>query len=134
MNTSSAQTCCSTISISTLDTIDLSNITISNTGSGYSYSGTGNTITINPGISALSSAQISALGGSSYCTTIGTGASSSFNWSVKEEWLNCFPEWARIEDMCKQYPGLQVAFDKFKTTYLLVKNHYDTPEDERPIP
>jgi hypothetical protein len=36
--------------------------------------------------------------------------------------------------MCEQYPGLKIAFEKFKTTYYLVKDDYDTPEDKRPKP
>jgi hypothetical protein len=57
---------------------------------------------------------------------------SSFH--VPEEWDGRFPDWGRIQSMCEQYPGLQIAYEKFKTTYLLVKNHYDTPEDQRPLP
>jgi hypothetical protein len=54
------------------------------------------------------------------------------NWP--EEWVNCFPEWSRIESMCEEYPGLAIAFEKFKTVYKLVKDDYDTPKDKRPRP
>lgn len=46
------------------------------------------------------------------------------------EWVDSFPEWSRIEDMCKQYPGLKIAFENFKTVYQLVKDDYDNPKDE----
>jgi hypothetical protein len=36
--------------------------------------------------------------------------------------------------MCDEYPGLKIAYEKFVTTYKLVKDHYDTPEDQRPKP
>lgn len=48
-----------------------------------------------------------------------------------EEWRDCFPGWTRIQDMCEQYPGLKIAFEKFKTTYYLVKDDYDTPKTEK---
>ena len=59
---------------------------------------------------------------------------STFTFNPHEEWVNCFPDFDRIEKMCKEYPGLAIAFEKFKTTYKLVKDHYDTPEDKRPKP
>jgi len=36
--------------------------------------------------------------------------------------------------MCDEYPGLKIAFEKFKTTYKLVKDDYDTPKDKRKTP
>jgi hypothetical protein len=57
----------------------------------------------------------------------------TINWG-NEEWVNSFPEWSRIEEMCKEYPGLKIAFEKFKTTYKLVKDDYDTPRDKRKKP
>lgn len=53
---------------------------------------------------------------------------------LPEEWVDCLPDFQRIESMCKEYPGLKIAFDKFKTTYKLVKDDYDTPKDKRPKP
>lgn len=46
---------------------------------------------------------------------------------LDQEWVNCFPEWSRINDMCKKYPGLDIAFNNFKTIYELVKDDYDNP-------
>jgi hypothetical protein len=144
MNISSAQpdysiTSSDTISLSpsygvdtlTIDTATMANITAAagsytnvtiggSSGSMYYTS----PITIN-GISALTTAQISGI------TSIDT---SSFTIKFPEEWEDKFPDFDRIQKMCKEYPGLAIAFEKFKTTYLLVKNHYDTPEDQRPKP
>ena len=53
---------------------------------------------------------------------------------MPEEFVDAFPDYDRIEKMCKEYPGLAIAFEKFKTVYNLVKDHYDTPEDQRPKP
>jgi hypothetical protein len=72
---------------------------------------------------------------------IGTGTyvinngmnTTSFNWK-NEEFVDCMPDFNRIQKMCKEYPGLAIAFEKFKTVYNLVKDHYDTPEDKRPKP
>jgi hypothetical protein len=50
------------------------------------------------------------------------------------EWETCFPDWNRIQNMCKEYPGLAIAFDKFQTTYKLVRDDYDTPKNKRPKP
>jgi hypothetical protein len=95
-------------------------ITISG-GSGYSIGGQAMTISSNGNVG------------------IGTGTisnmnASSFIWKSPEEFVDAFPNFDRIEKMCKEYPGLSVAFEKFKTVYNLVKDHYDTPEDQRPKP
>jgi len=100
------------ISISTVDTSTLST---------YTFSSGANTFTI--GASGSS--------GSSYINSIDT---TSIIFNTPEEWVDCFPDFDRIEQMCKEYPGLAIAFEKFKTTYKLVKDHYDTPEDQRPKP
>lgn len=120
-----------TYSITSNDTITIDTSTFANiganigNGSSYYYGNNMGTVTLGTGIglttgtiSTLSSASISAF---------------TFNPST-EEWADTFPDWDRIQKMCKEYPGLAIAFEKFKTTYLLVKNHYDTPEDQRPKP
>ena len=59
---------------------------------------------------------------------------STFKIHLPEEWVNQFPDFDRVQKMCKEYPGLAIAFDKFKTTYKLVRDDYDTPKDKRPKP
>ena len=90
------------------------NITISNGGTGYT-SGNGATVTIGSGLS---------------------GAGTGYEWSqtFPVEWVDGFPEFDRIKKMCEQYPALKIAYEKFVTTYKLIKDHYDTPEDQRPLP
>lgn len=112
-------------------TIDMS--TMANITSGYNNVSIGGgsgiyytSPTTISSIGALTTAQIQGL-----TTTIDT---STFSFKMPEEWEDRFPDFDRIQKMCKEYPGLRIAFEKFKTTYLLVKNHYDTPEDQRPRP
>lgn len=106
-----------TISFPTTYTISTNNIGAAGSGGTYSY-GAGITGGIN----------INSIG------TISSIDTSQFTINLPEEWINCFPDFDRIEKMCKEYPGLAIAFEKFKTTYKLVKDHYDTPEDKRPKP
>jgi hypothetical protein len=131
MTTSSAPTIYST----TLnDTLTISN----STGSSYYYTGAGiggssGTITINNG-----GAVSGSIGIGTGNVTIGSidGAGTGYDWNFKlpEEFVDTMPDFDRIQKMCEQYPGLKIAFEKFKTTYYLVKDHYDTPEDQRPLP
>lgn len=72
---------------------------------------------------------------SSHINTISSiDTSHSFTINLPEEWVNCLPDFYRIEKMCKEYPGLAIAFEKFKTVYKLVKDDYDTPKDKRHKP
>jgi len=98
-----------------------------------------NTITITTGSNmmytngmTISSNGNVGIGTGTYTISNSVGA-TAFNWK-NEEFVDCMPDYNRIEKMCKEYPGLAVAFEKFKTTYKLVKDHYDTPEDQRPKP
>jgi hypothetical protein len=65
---------------------------------------------------------------------IGSMSSAEYTWKIPQEFVDAFPAYDRIEKMCKEYPGLAIAFEKFKTVYNLVKDDYDTPEDQRPKP
>ena len=96
------------------------NITISNGGGngGSYYYHTGSTMTIS----------------SNGNVGIGNVNATQFNWKSHEEFIDAFPDYNRIEKMCKEYPGLAIAFEKFKTVYKLVKDDYDTTEDQRPKP
>ena len=53
-----------------------------------------------------------------------------FNWSDSEEFVDSFPVWERVQDMCKKYPGLEIALRNFRTVYTLVKDDYDNPKDK----
>jgi hypothetical protein len=54
-----------------------------------------------------------------------------FTFNFPEEWVDSFPEWDRVKDMCKQYPGLEIAFRNFQTVYQLVKDDYDNPTPKK---
>jgi hypothetical protein len=112
-------------------------ITISGSGS----SGSSYYYTTGAGV-AGGTGNISISNGGAVSGTISTGtftiggAGSGYEWNYKfpEEFNDTFPDFDRIKRMCEQYPGLKIAFEKFKTTYYLVKDDYDTPEDKRPKP
>ena len=101
-------------------------ITLSNTGGTYFYN-TGAGI---GGVGATGSFTITNGGAVSSTINTVTLDSSPYYWS-DEEWVNSFPQWTRIQEMCEQYPGLKIAFEKFKTTYKLVKDDYDNPTDKK---
>ena len=111
-------------------------ITISNGTSGSFYytgagvSGSSSTFTISNGGAVSGSIGI----GTGNVTIGGAGTGYDWNFKLPEEFVDTMPDFDRIEKMCEQYPGLKIAFEKFKTTYYLVKDHYDTPEDQRPLP
>ena len=112
-------------------TIDLSEpaTTVTGSMSDYSYSydsNTMSTITISPQYNLNTT-----IGNSSSINTISIDSSSLFTYNMPKEWIDCFPEWRRVEDMCKQYPGLEIAFRNFQTVYQLVKDDYDNPTPKK---
>jgi len=62
--------------------------------------------------------------------TITLNTDYQFHWGDAEEFVDAFPEWQRIQDMCKKYPGLEIALRNFQTVYTLVKDDYDNPKDK----
>ncbi len=119
-------------------TIDLSD-GITTTGavgaSEYSYvydTNNMSTITLSPTITVNSGAAgtyttINSLSGIDTVTI----DNSSFTFNLPKEWVDCFPDWDRVEDMCKKYPGLEIAFRNFQTVYQLVKDDYDNPTPKK---
>ena len=135
MNNSSAQLDYSITSNESI-TIDLSDtITLTssyNNVTGYSTMST-STGTHNVAIGAGSTYTITA-GSSGTFAGITAQDISTFNWNLNEEFVNCLPDLNRIKKMCETYPGLKIAYEKFVTTYKLVRDDYDTPEDQGPKP
>jgi hypothetical protein len=141
MTTSLAQIDCSVtssnlgFSAQDIGTLLPDTVTLTNTGSSvYAGSGlggysSGSTITISNGGNITG-----AIGTGSTFTISGAGSGYEWSQNLNQEWTNSFPDFNRIQKMCEEYPGLKIAFEKFKTTYKLVKDHYDTPEDQRPLP
>jgi hypothetical protein len=109
-------------SLTSSDTITLSGSYT--TGTGYSGltigAGSSYTFNSNSGVGTISS--------------IAAQDISTFNWNLNEEFVNCLPDLNRVKKMCEEYPGLKIAYEKFVTTYKLVRDDYDTPEDKRPKP
>ena len=122
---SSSQQPDSSITLNDTYTIDVSNIS-------YSSSDTITLTAYSPctvsypshysGMSTLTTAQLGSI------TNIDN---SAFKINFPEEWVDCLPDFNRIEKMCEEYPGLKIAYEKFKTVYKLVKDDYDTPKDKR---
>jgi hypothetical protein len=52
------------------------------------------------------------------------------NW-FKDEFEGRFPDYDRVMEMCKEYPGLEIAYRKFKEVYTMVKEDYDGKQRER---
>jgi len=53
------------------------------------------------------------------------------SWGDSEEFVDSFPDWQRVQDMCKQYSGLEIALRNLQTIYTLVKDDYDNPKDKK---
>jgi hypothetical protein len=104
-----------------LPAITSGQISITNNGTGYNV----------PTITLTTASLGNAI---SWPSISGYNDLNNYNTYESIEWEDCFPDWDRIQDMCEEYPALKIAFEKLKTVYKLVKDHYDTPEDERPIP
>ena len=102
-------------------------ITLTNSSDHYNitYTGTGasyNTVTIGSAGGAV---------GSTYTLGNVDLSASTFQWKLPAEWVDSFPEWSKVEDMCKHYPSLEIALRNFKTVYQLVKDDYDNPTPKK---
>lgn len=58
-------------------------------------------------------------------------AFSSFTNIYLDEFDGRFPDYERVQEMCKEYPGLEIAYRKFKEVYKMVKEDFDGKERER---
>lgn len=96
----------------------------------------------NENIPALSTSDVITLTGSpitsSYTTSTietidlsGIESFTSFTDFYKEEFDGRFPDYDRVQQMCKEYPGLDIAYRKFKEVYKMVKEDFDGKERER---
>ena len=102
-------------------TLDTSSWNMSSgTGTSYYY-------TTGAGASGASDT-ITITGGGTSGYSIGSITGATFNWK-SEEFVDCFPDYDRVTAMCEKYPGLKIAYEKFVTTYKLVKDDYDSPKD-----
>ncbi len=113
-------------------TIDLSDTATGSGGSGsYSYSyNPVSTITVPITVNSGAAGTYTTINSLSGIDTI-TIDNSSFTFHMPKEWVDCFPVWSRVQDMCKQYPGLEIALRNFQTVYDLVKDDYDNPTPKK---
>jgi len=51
-------------------------------------------------------------------------------WSSTNEFVDSFPDWDRVQNMCQKYPGLEIALRNFQTIYTLVKDDFDNAKDQ----
>jgi hypothetical protein len=137
MNSSQQTNCYTTLTTNQISTLNSGTITFTNNSCytsstcipTWSVDNCSATITISPSTSG----SCYVIGGNSWCQPFSNIDTTNIFYH-QQEWINSFPEWDRIQKMCEEYPGLHLAFEKFKTVYKLVKDHYDTPEDQRPKP
>lgn len=139
MSTSSQQpNSLDTLTIKDLDeilkdcTIDLSNpTTVADTS--YSY--------VTTPINGLSTITLtSSVGAAQPTYNIGSGIdtitingidANQYSFNFPKEWIDSFPDFSRVEKMCKKYPGLDIAFRNFKVIYEMVKDDYDNPTPKK---
>ena len=113
---------------STIDTITLDNsitIDLGNYGAAQSvYSISNDTITIGDGTVSINTNSADWLNNSG---TIQTG-DINLDWNnivfEKTIFQDCMPDLADVEQMCKEYPALEKAFENFKTIYKMVEQDY----------
>lgn len=134
------QTCYSTTSNN--DTITITSLSpIANFTPGNTYS-IGNSTTSTWGSSNTGTITLTGYSGTSTSNpcvvNIGAGYTNCWNHSTGfssiiwgEDFIDRIPDLKRIDDMCAQYPALSLAWEKFKTTYRLVKDDYDNLEPRK---
>ena len=134
MNSSSAQPICSITSSDDTITIDTSSWgnyttggissssmdTITLTGSGSAGTAMGGTYTIG-------SAGVSSI-------TLNDINTSEFTWKMPEEWVDSFPDYSKVQEMCDKYPAFKIAFEKFKQMYDLVEDDYEAKKGNKYVP
>ena len=130
MNSSSAQPTCSITSSDDTDTI-----TIDTSSWGSFTAG---------GVSGSSMDTITLTGAGASTYTIGSAGVSSitlndintseFTWKMPEEWVDSFPDYAKVQEMCDKYPAFKIAFEKFKQMYDLVEDDYEAKKGNKYVP
>lgn len=59
---------------------------------------------------------------------------SSLNFPTAIEWEHEFPAFHKVEEMCKQYPALEKAYENFKTIYKMVEQDYIGKKKDDDVP
>lgn len=120
MNNSSAQ---ETYSITlNSDTIDLSSIISENTITLDAPEFNGTYTIASGGISTISTLDT---------VTLTSLDSSNWSFNLPIEWVDSFPSYSEVEKMCKEYPALKIAFEKFKQTYAMVEDDWESKKGNK---
>ena len=113
-----------TINIQELDLEDSINITTMDD----SYAFELGDITVDTiDISSITSGTISTI------TLDDTHWADSITWN-QIEFEDSMPSVAKVEDMCKDYPALEQAYERFKTIYAMVHQDWKGKQDEEETP
>ena len=113
---------------STIDAITLDNsitIDLGNYGAAQSvYSISNDTITISDSITSINTNSTDWLNNGGIIQT----GDINIDWNnivfEKTIFQDCMPDLADVEQMCKEYPALEKAFENFKTIYKMVEQDY----------
>jgi len=122
VNNSSAQ---NTFSVTLDNTVNMSTSSgvVTITSEPYDYMISGDTITLDFG--DHNPAQTITLTGAAD-TTLNIDDSIFTNIFITNvPFENSFPEWYDFQNMCREYPGLEQAYEKLKTFYDLCKDEWE---------
>jgi len=75
-----------------------------------------------------------ATGASGASVTIGSIDPGVFTWKHPEEWVDSFPDYDKVKEMCDKYPAFKIAFDKFKQVYDLVEDDFEAKKGNKYVP
>ena len=53
---------------------------------------------------------------------------------AQQPWIHTFPDFYEIQEMCKDYPALEKAYENFKTIYKMVEQDWIGKQKERNNP
>ncbi len=111
--------------------VESSDITITSIDSSRYYdTNTLSSITLTPTYTSIGSG-VSTFNIGSGTVSIDSIDTSSFAFNLPKEWVDTFPSWHRVKEMCAKYPGLEIALRNFETVYNLVKDDYDNPTPKK---
>lgn len=92
-----------------------------------------NTLTINVDPADLSyynntmvGDSLTITGGGVDTISIDSDYNTQYEIDFGDEWRTHFPDYYKVEEMCKHYPALEKALENFKTIYEMVKDDYDS--------
>ena len=55
----------------------------------------------------------------------------SLSFPIPEEWKHEFPSFQKVEEMCKEYPALEKAYENFKVIYRMVEQDWIGKQKEQ---